>query len=124
MSFSQATCTKKCSATNLITVGEGTCSSLISILLHVSAVRCEKFQDGSSVLILNKTSQCEETSECLGEKEINVSRNVTECSLSPNQAEYLHKDEWETLLVETDSFDVVTSENNVSFKVLRSMISQ
>jgi hypothetical protein len=116
---------KKYSATNLIIVGEGTRSSLISILLHVLAVRCEKFQDGSSVLILNKTSQCEETSECLGEKEINVSRNVTECSLSSKQAaEYLHKDEWETLSVETDSFDVVTSENNVSLKVLRSMISQ
>ncbi|CAB4004511.1 Hypothetical predicted protein [Paramuricea clavata] len=80
------------------------------------AVGCETFQDDSSLLILNKTSKCQE-SECWGEKEINVGTwNVTECSLLPNQVQYLHKDGWQPLSMATNSLVIVTSENKVLLK--------
>ena len=92
-------------------------------LFAVAAVGCETFQDDSSLLILNKTSKCQE-SECWGEKEINVgTRNVTECSLLPNQVQYLHKDGWQPLSMATNSLVVVASENKVLLKV-RYVLSQ
>ncbi|CAB4004510.1 Hypothetical predicted protein [Paramuricea clavata] len=80
------------------------------------AVGCETFQDGSSLVVLNQTVKCHEKSECWGEKEVNIGREVTECSLLPDQTQYLHKDGWQRLLVETESFDVVTNENKTSLK--------
>ena len=87
-------------------------------IYSVSAVGCETFQDGSFLVVLNQTIKCHEKSECWGEKEVNIGREVTECSLLPDQTQYLHKDGWQRLLVETESFDVVTNENKTSLKVL------
>lgn len=63
--------------------------------------------------------KCQDKSECSGEKEINVGRTVTECSLLPNQ--YLPRDGWEPLSVKTDIFDVVTNESKTLLKVFTTM---
>ena len=89
------------------------------IFCTVLAVGCETFKDNSSLIVLTQTKQCEYKSECLGKKEINVDRNVTKCALLSNQAQYFHKDGWQPLtVVETESFDVVISENKTLLKVL------
>ena len=87
------------------------------IICTVSAVGCETFEDNSSLIVLTQTKQCEYKSECLGKKEINVGRNVTKCSLLPNPAQYFHKNGWQPLLVETESFDVAISGNKTLLKV-------
>ena len=56
-------------------------------------------------------------SECSGQKEINIGKNVTECFLVSNKTQYLHKDGWKRLLVETESLDIVAIENRVLLKV-------
>lgn len=91
------------------------------IIYIVVAVGCETFEDGSSVVVLNQTEQCQEISECSGEKEIDVKRTVTECSLLTHKAQYLHKDGWKPLSVKTNSFDVVTNESKTLLKVLTTM---
>ena len=58
-------------------------------------------------------------SECSGQKEINIGKNVTECFLVSNKTQYLHKDGWKRLLVETESLDIVAIENRVLLKVLK-----
>lgn len=83
----------------------------------VVAVGCETFKDGSSVVVLNQTEQRQQKPECLVEKEINVGRNVTKCSLLSNQTQYLHDDRWQPLLEKTDSLAVVASENKTLLKV-------
>ena len=66
---------------------------------------------------MNETSKCVEQSKCLGEKEINIGKNVTECFFMSNKTQYLHEDGWKSLLIETESFDVVAKENRVLLKV-------
>ncbi|XP_028410815.1 uncharacterized protein LOC114533485 [Dendronephthya gigantea] len=80
------------------------------------AVGCEIFHDGSSMLILNTTRNCERKAECLhGGKEIDIS-DAAECSLLPNEGQYLHKDQWKSLLVENEPFKIETSKTKTSFK--------
>jgi hypothetical protein len=67
------------------------------------AVGCEVFADGSPLLILHKT-KCEERSECLGNKEISLSK--TKCFLLPNKTQYLHNDTWKTLEMKNGSFAI------------------
>ena len=87
------------------------------IIRIVPAVGCETLKDGTSVMVLNQTKQCQDKSECLGEKEINVDKKVTNCSLLPSQAQYLNKDGWQTFLGKASRFDVVTSGNKILLKV-------
>ncbi len=77
---------------------------------------CETFQNGTSLVVLNQT-KCQENSQCWGEKQINVGRNVKDCFLLSNRTQYLDKDGWQPLLVATESFDIVSSENKTSLKV-------
>ena len=77
------------------------------------AVGCETFADGSSIIILNKT-KCEEKSEYLGEKEIDL--NKTSCSLLPHKFQYLHNDTWKPLEMKNGSFSIKTMQR-VSLQV-------
>ena len=100
----------------ILVVHENTNLSIISVALHFSAVRCETFADASSLVILNKTLNCEK--KCLAEKETNVNgKNITECFLLQDQTQYLHKDKWKTLSFHKDSLDVVTNKTKVLLKV-------
>ena len=67
------------------------------------AVGCETFADGSPLLILDKT-KCEEQSECLGVKEIRLSK--TKCFLLPNKTQYIHNDTWKALEIKNGSFAI------------------
>ena len=67
------------------------------------AVGCETFADGSSIITLNKT-KCEENSECLGEKKIDLAK--TGCTLLPHQSQYLHNDTWTPLEMKNGSFKI------------------
>ena len=91
-------------------------------LFTVAAVGCEIFHGGSSLLILNQTRNCEPKAECLhGEKEIDIAK-ATECSLVANQVQYLHKDQWISLLVENEPFKIETSEKKTLLKVNTSFV--
>ena len=79
----------------------------------LSAVGCETFADGSSIIILNKT-KCEENSECLGEKEIDLTK--TRCNLLPNRTQYLHNDTWTPLEMKNGCFEIAVN-IQVSLKV-------
>ena len=62
------------------------------------------FADGSSLIILNKT-KCEQNSECSGEKEIDLMKH--ECSILPNETQYLHNDTWKALNIKNKSFVMI-----------------
>ena len=61
------------------------------------------FADASSLIILNKT-KCEESSECSGEMEVNLTKRG--CSILPNKIQYLHNDTWNTLEIKKGSFEI------------------
>ena len=79
------------------------------------AVGCKTFADGSSIIILNKT-KCEQNSECLGEKEIDLTK--TRCSLLLKRTQYLHNDTWTPLEMKKGSFRIAVS-IKASLKVLQ-----
>ena len=62
------------------------------------------FADASSLIILDKT-KCEENSECLAEKEIDLMKHG--CSILPNKTQYLHNDTWKALEMRNGSFETV-----------------
>ena len=67
------------------------------------AVGCERYEDGSSILVLNDRRQ-NKTLECVGEKIIGMRK--TTCSLLPNKTQYLHNETWKALEMKTASFEI------------------
>ena len=74
-----------------------------AIYILLLAVGCEMFEDGSSLIILNKT-KCEEHSECSGENEIDLPK--TGYSILPYKTQYLHNDTWRALEIKNGSFEI------------------
>lgn len=79
------------------------------------AVGCERFADDSSLVVLNE-DDCEKTSKCSGEKQIDLFK--TSCSLLPENTQYIHNDTWNVLKrIRNGSFAITVDVNKVFLKV-------
>lgn len=89
--------------------GGNSCYELIFLL----AVGCERFADDLSLVVLNKEN-CEKSSECSGEKQIDLFK--TRCSLLPESTQYIHNETWTVLKrIRNGSFAITVDANEKVF---------
>ena len=78
--------------------------------IFVLAVGCERYSDGSSLLILNNRKH-DKTIECVGEKIIVL--NKTRCSFLSHETQYFHNESWDTLEMRIGSFELTMEQTRI-----------